>query len=333
MIAAFPPDGSEDFRDPKVWKHGDLWYMVVGSGKDGLGKALLYKSSNLSQWEYLGVLLESDGTQGTVWECPDVFEVNGKHVLTVSAMGIDPRKVLAFVGEMNYDAGRFYPEYVKVLDHGPDFYAPQTFFGTERRIMLAWMESWEENIFSKVHHWAGAFTLPREVRIDSKGRLLVRPVAELETLRKDSLIETNLDINSSVHSFSAYDLKRHGLEACVHVDLANSTASDVGIRFVDRQSSQQVRVGFSKEGKQLYLDTSVIRSSSSGVFTVELPQTQEQLEIRAFLDRSSIEVFINGGEASFTARIYPMSLNLAPQLYAVEGDLKVSRFRLWSLEK
>ena len=72
-----------------------------------------------------------------------------KHVLLVSPMGTEPRRVLYAVGEMDYEVGKFQAETWGELDKGPDFYAPQTFFGTDRRIMLAWMQSWEGEIPSQ----------------------------------------------------------------------------------------------------------------------------------------------------------------------------------------
>jgi beta-fructofuranosidase len=33
VVNQIPPAGTKDFRDPKVWKHNDTWYMVVGSKK------------------------------------------------------------------------------------------------------------------------------------------------------------------------------------------------------------------------------------------------------------------------------------------------------------
>ncbi|MDF2964002.1 MAG: sucrose-6-phosphate hydrolase, partial [Paenibacillus sp.] len=68
-----PADGSKDFRDPKVWKYGNQWYMVVGSTKNGVGKVLIYESLDLVHWSYKGVALESSGTEGYMWECPDLF--------------------------------------------------------------------------------------------------------------------------------------------------------------------------------------------------------------------------------------------------------------------
>ena len=76
VIPAPPACGSSDFRDPKVWKHHDKWYMVVGSSKDRKGKALLYRSDNLREWQYVNVLCESRGEWGTMWECPDFFEID-----------------------------------------------------------------------------------------------------------------------------------------------------------------------------------------------------------------------------------------------------------------
>lgn len=48
MIGKPPLTGGADFRDPKVWKHEDTFYMVCGTSKDKLGKAVLYKSNPMN---------------------------------------------------------------------------------------------------------------------------------------------------------------------------------------------------------------------------------------------------------------------------------------------
>ena len=55
-VIATPPEGlkTTGFRDPYVWKEADGWYMVLGSGIEGAGGAiLLYHSPDLRQWHYL----------------------------------------------------------------------------------------------------------------------------------------------------------------------------------------------------------------------------------------------------------------------------------------
>lgn len=330
LISTYPPEGSADFRDPKVWKHGYEWYMAVGSGKDGRGRVLLYRSRDLCQWHYMGVALESDGTQGSIWECPDLFPLGDKHVLVVSPMGTDPRRVIYFVGEMDYEVGRFCPESAGVLDQGPDFYAPQTFFGTDRRLMLAWMQAWESEIPTQQDGWAGALTLPRELLLDSAGRLVVRPVAELEKLRERLVFAGKLVVESGAQSLPGFDLQAGGLEVVLSVDLAQGAAGEFGIRFRDAQSGEWIAVGVRDQGRELFLDTTGASWGNEGVFCSRLDAPQEKLEIRIFLDRSSIEVFCDG-VASITARIYPSSFQLVPELFAAGGMLQVRNLEVWNI--
>ena len=143
VIAKYPKDGSMDFRDPKVWRENDAWYVVIGSSKDNDGKALLYKSDDLRNWEYVGVLAESNGEFGYMWECPDFFKLDDKYVLIISPMGVENRKVIYFVGDMDYNTGKFTYETEGEIDLGFDYYAPQTLLDDKnRRIMIGWQNSW-----------------------------------------------------------------------------------------------------------------------------------------------------------------------------------------------
>lgn len=53
---------------------------------DGNSRILLFKSADAFQWQYVCVLDHSDEKLGKMWECPDFYEVDGKHVLVVSPM-------------------------------------------------------------------------------------------------------------------------------------------------------------------------------------------------------------------------------------------------------
>lgn len=333
LINHFPPEGSEDFRDPKVWKHGDSWYMVLASGKDGIGKVLFYKSKDLTEWGYVGVLMESDGPQGTIWECPDLFELDGKHVLVVSPIGREPRRVIYFAGELDYNSGKFTAEYSRELDHGPDFYAAQSFFATERRIVLAWMDAWEVEMPSKKHNWAGALSLPRTLSLDQNGQLRSQPLVEFEGLRKEKISVTDLLLKSGDKNLPSFDLSEAGLEICLEIDLVESTASQFGLAFADAENQSSFSLGFKTMGQQLYLDTSQAGAGTQGIFSTEVAPQGLKLELRIFLDRSSIEIFAEQGVATFTARIYPKSHKLIPTLFALDGDLKVTDVKFWSLHK
>ncbi len=333
LITSFPSDGSPDFRDPKVWRHHGSWYMVLGSGRDGRGNVLLYKSQDLTQWEYVGVLAHSDGTQGTIWECPDLFPLGDRHVLLISPMGVKDRRVMYFVGDMDYDVGKFTPEYVGTLDYGPDFYAVQTFSGTERRLMLAWMDAWECDIPSKKDNWAGALTLPRELVLDESGKLRAQPLPELQKLRQRSISVARSFVVEKDQSMPLTDLQDACLELNLVLALNSSTASHFTLCFCYTESSEQILIGYNRATGELYLDTSKIHVGQPGLYKAALHPQGERLELRIFLDRSSIEVFANQGEATITARIYPRSQTTIPRLFALDGQIKVKSLECWNLAK
>ena len=86
------PDGMDliGFRDPFLWKEDDgLWYMLLGSGIKGQGGvALLYRSPDMINWEYLNPLTIGDPKEsGINWECPNFLALGKKHMLVVSPHG------------------------------------------------------------------------------------------------------------------------------------------------------------------------------------------------------------------------------------------------------
>ena len=63
----------EHFRDPKIWKEEDGYYMVVGNKTDdGKPHVVLFHSEDAISWEYVSVLAKDDtGMLGTMWEHAD----------------------------------------------------------------------------------------------------------------------------------------------------------------------------------------------------------------------------------------------------------------------
>ncbi|MFM5063571.1 hypothetical protein ACEUBE_20795, partial [Aeromonas veronii] len=129
------------------------------------------------------------------------------------------------------------------LDHGHDFYAPQSFVADDgRRIIMAWMNMWESPMPTKREAWAGCLTLPREL-YERNGRLCQRPVKEVQSLRKarQPLLFEKL---SGTHLL-AEDANAVELELTWHT--GDSQAEHYGIRlgeglrlYVDNQAGRLV---------------------------------------------------------------------------------------------
>ncbi|MDI5788053.1 hypothetical protein PO124_04995 [Bacillus licheniformis] len=59
---------------------------------------MLFQSDNLKDWQFLGDITGSNTDQlgefGYMWECPDMFELDGKDVLIVCPQGLEAEEML-----------------------------------------------------------------------------------------------------------------------------------------------------------------------------------------------------------------------------------------------
>ena len=192
VIAAPPAEGSYDFRDPKVVELDGKTYMVCGSGRDGVGKILLYEQGkDLFTWQYAGVLFESR-EYGQVLECPDLFKLGDTYVLMFSQMKVATDAVIVLTGR--FDGKKFTPEAVYKPEAGPQFYAPQTFLAPDgRRIAIGWMYNWGRPL-DKGAQSAGALSLAREIKLE-KGGIRFAPVREAAPLlqKEDPYVKITQD--------------------------------------------------------------------------------------------------------------------------------------------
>lgn len=127
-------------------------------------------------------------------ECPDLFPVEDKYVLIVSpqdmtAEGLEFHNgngTVMLTGTFAKESGKFSRECVRAVDYGLDFYAPQTMETPDgRRVMIAWMKSWDVPLHVEGEKWNGMMTFPRELQMRD-GWVVQNPVKELEKLQTKS---------------------------------------------------------------------------------------------------------------------------------------------------
>ncbi|AJY77350.1 glycoside hydrolase family 32 protein [Paenibacillus beijingensis] len=339
VISVPPEDGSAAFRDPKVWKHDDTWYMVVGSQKGDIGKALLYRSPDLRKWDYAGVLAESDGTMGYMWECPDFFPLGDRHVLMFSPMGMGQHKTIYLVGDMDYTTGRFDWDTMGDVDLGFEYYAPQSFLdGQGRRIIIAWLNAWDWMPWFKnfgptgKNDWCGAMSLPRVVELDKDGRLKFTPVEELEVLRRDSYHQEALVVRPGVRTLPDY-VGSDCLEIKVEFNLDGSSAEEVGfVLRAARDRSEQTLLVYNRAANELRFDRTKADGWSEGIQTARLERSgSDPLRLHIFVDTSVIEVYADDYRTVMTNNIYPDPANVDLDIFAAGGSVTVNAVDIWKL--
>ncbi|WP_099351481.1 glycoside hydrolase family 32 protein [Fredinandcohnia onubensis] len=304
------PEGyTAHFRDPKVWNKDNTWYMVLGAQDlDEQGKVVLYSSSDLKNWDLLGAITGSFMNQlgpfGYMWECPDLFELDGKDILLVSPQGLDPEgdfyhnlfQAGYFVGELDYKKAAYQHGSFTELDRGFDFYAPQTTVDEKgRRLLFAWMGITDDNEKYQPtieKGWIHAMTLPRV--LTRKGeKVIQQPVEELQQLRRNEVSYNEVQLTTS--NVALEGLKGEAVELLLDEMICEGDTFEInfrgGARFV-----YSPKVGKMSLHRENFKDAS-IESRHCMIDSVK--------NLHAFMDTSSIEIFVNGGEEVFTARYYP----------------------------
>ncbi len=300
-----PQGGSlEDFRDPKIYVQDDKIYMVVGNrAEDGSGQILLYHTTDLKDWEFVSVLDQSHNQIGRMWECPDYFQLDGKQVLIFSPQEIAANKefhngncVAGFVGYFDETELKFVRETIQSLDDGLDFYAPQTLLAEDgRRIMIGWLQSWDNHFYPKEAEWSGIMSIPRELRIEN-GRIYQLPVRELSNYYTEEVSLSEVCI-SGTEQFEGI----HGR----HVDMSlEILGKDYDTFCVKVAVKGETYTSLIYDRRQGYVELDRTHSGlTRDIITTrrkKIKVREDKMKIRIILDHYSMEVFFEEGESAMS---------------------------------
>ncbi|MDR2747971.1 MAG: glycoside hydrolase family 32 protein [Treponema sp.] len=329
VIGAAPEGFSEEFRDPKVFRRGEYWYIVVGCARENRGGVLLYRSKDLRQWDLAGRLCESDGEQGIMWECPNFFELGGGWVLLVSPIDMAKARCVFITGEMDFEKPAFVQKQWRKADYGLDFYAPQVFTDEKgRRILFGWMDMWKGEFPTRKDGWAGAFSFPRELFLEN-GEVCQRPVEELALLRKKELFSGPLTLAPGKRN------NLSGIEGdCLEIACTipgNGAPVTMHLRASEDEKEKTV-LQWDPSSRSFILDT---RHSGIGrQERIDIPLAEDgekDIDLRILMDRSSLELFLLGGKYTVTNWIFPRPSSVFYDIFAEGKETAIPDMRIFEL--
>ena len=316
-----PNPGVPDFRDPKVFWHTgkQKWIMVLAAGQ----KVSVYSSPDLKSWVFESNFGENLGAHGGVWECPDLFELpvegtnTSKWVMLVSINPGGPNGGSAtqyFVGD--FDGKTFTPasNSTSWLDYGTDNYAGVTYnnipSGDGRRVFIGWMSNWNYAERVPTTTWRSTMTVPRVLSLKASGSAYIlksKPVAEIVNYQANSEEVSMPAASISVDLKDNKILKSGSYELNFNVDFnkVSSTSLTIG------NSLEKLVITISKADSKIEIDRS--NSGKIGfnagfdkkIVCPFIVKSNGFTEIQLLVDKTSIELFADGGEKAITALFFP----------------------------
>lgn len=349
VIADLPADlDLVEFRDHCVWRDGDDWLQLVGSGIRGRGgTALLYRSADLRSWTYVGPILvgcagKDEVWTGSVWECVDLFRLGGDDqpspdvlLLSVWEAGVTHHGVYQ-TGRL--DGERFHLSQRQLLDYGLSYcYAAQSFSDDQgRRIMFGWLQEGRSIPAQVEAGWSGVMSLPRQLTRTANGQLSQHVVAEINQLRRDHRAvapgtlqpEQGLPLSEVVGDQLDVELRAR-VPPGATLDLAILASPDGLEQTVIRLDADEVgAVRLALDRSASSLDDNVETRPLGGTVTAD---PDGAVALRVLIDHSAVEIFANG--RPLTARVYPTRADARHlQLTARGRAVELDSFDAWRMD-
>ena len=337
--------GIRDFRDPKVFWNDEIekWQMLLAA-KDHIQ---FFESEDLKDWGKISDFRFNDDPELGVWECPDLFELDvegtdeKKWVLIVSHGGESSPNggsgTRYFVGD--YDGENFTTEQKQSqwIDYGTDNYAGVSYnnLPNDRRVVIGWMSNWNYATTTPTEGWRSAMTLPRELfltKSENGYNLKTKVIGEIEKVSaeleiKQEKSDKGLSLNSNELSSSILSF-----------EIVNPNGSEFSL---ENSSGNKFTMGY-KNGSFYTNRNESGKVDFNEKFTNTEPQkvqigNLDTLKVKLFIDKSSVEIFLNDGNYAMTNLVYPetpwQTLNIVTNEDSRIKNVKTRKVNLELLNK
>lgn len=340
-------------RDPNMFWNERIgkWNIILAHPLDY--EMLIFSSPDLKEWTLESKFGKGLGGQDGIWECPDLFELlvedenTRKWVLISNINPGGPAGGSAtqyFIGD--FDGKTFTPDTdkdgnvpTKWMDYGKDNYASVSFSDgpAGRRTIIGWMSNWQYAPEVPTQQFRSANTLPRDMKLfrgaDGEIYLASEPAAELLALRDK--LTVNVKKSSIGKNVVRHSLPKNGLcEILLDVDARKATKF---ILTLSNAAGERVEMTYDPKANTLAMDR-----TKSGItdFSRDFPAvtvaptlgTAGKVAMRIFVDRSSIELFGDGGHSVMTNLVFPTKPYTTLSVSAEGGKARVTNLKVYSIK-
>ena len=339
---------NRDFRDPKVFRWENKWFMVIAGGP-----LRIYSSTNLKEWK------EESAYADLHTECPDLYPVQaadgtlkwvlsrgGRYYKIGDFKEVDGK--WTFVADSQYEGND--TKHDGIMNFGKDSYAAMTYyqqdFGTSENptipqlVELNWMNTWDycRDVAKLTGNdtFNGTFNLNLTLGLDKAGDKYVltqKPITAYENLRSEAVIDLK-DVEVTEHNGLLKDFKGDSYEIVAQLKPGKQTTR-TGFK-VRTGNGQETVISYDVAAKKLSID----RTKSGTILNDKFREIDAQsvakenadgsIDLHIFVDKSSVEVFMNNYTTAGANQIFPTPTSLGAEIFS-EGDISKADIKIYPL--
>lgn len=338
---------STEFRDPTVipFPKDSVWLMAVAKALEK--KVALYTSPDLKHWTWTSDFGPMGDAEKS-WECPDLFQLpldgNPNDMRWVLLVSVNWAREQYFVGDFN--GKKFVPDstfnFAKpvYVDDGLDYYASRVFqdydhaTGSAPVYTLGWLNTWDYANHAPTTYGKGMWSIPRQytlVSTTSGPRLRQKPVAALKSLRGKK-IEHFYRLKSGVIPLKGMADMHNVYELNADFDIKDDKPFGLWLCEGD---GRRVSLTYDPASGFLNLDRTNVSDTKIPVFDrmshVKVVAPAGKLQLQIFVDKSSIEIFVNDGEYTLSALTFPGQEQTGASLFSL-GSSTTCKITAWPMQ-
>jgi levanase/fructan beta-fructosidase len=319
----------------------------------GERKVQFYSSLNLKDWNLLSEFGGYEGDIRRIWECPSLtpLPLDGnpakiKWLLMLSSGNQNAETGMQyFIGD--FDGKSFtnnYPSANKMfVDYGSTYYAaiPWNNLPNNQHTMIGWLVPTK----TETYPWRGQMSIPRDIMLKTTRdgiKLYQKPAAivknSLEKLPPDKKVtKQNVEVNNqeiTLNTSTAFNTNTNWIEA----EFTLGSATDFGFKIAQKKDNadkviHETVIGYNTRSNELYISHNANGLIAGTVETVSVKPADNKIKLEVLLDKSSLEIFANGGEKVITTLIFPEKDATQFSLFAKDGSVKADSLKMWDLNE
>jgi beta-fructofuranosidase len=347
---------SSQFRDPKVIWFEDHWVMAVSYAQDYV--IGIYTSPDLKSWTHASNF-SHHGLLGLQYEWPNLISMPMEGANTsmyLMIISINPGAPLGgsimqyFPGSFNGTHFEAVGGAARLTDFGKDGYAGRFFYvvhNTEDQVFIAWSSNWQYSQLvptGPLEAWRSSMSLPRRTRLANVTRIgydLISNLYDLSTVYSCELV-SNSSFGNGTLSIDYSSIPSGALYFKFNVSSIPTDGTAQGtlnFTFSASSTNKSLSGAYFLSGDALFwLNRRNTKGFDNLFFTDKfsynkLIATSGIFLLEGVLERSILEIFLDGGEASATTTFFPEG-SLDTMLIATSGlnDTVIVQFEAWALE-